>query len=338
MLGSQHLLCLVVELSQSSGSVFDGAGGCGQTRDQVVQLVEELIQAACEVAEFVFAVGRDAQRQVTIAVRQVVDRMDHPTKGAGDQGREDERQQNAYRQTGRQRQGLHPKAAVDAVMRLTDCGGDLFLNLFCELVEHVAHRPELRLAFVEAQLDGIAPADRAAFATLSLDLTGGGRPVTEQRLELVGPGARRLRLRGFEKLRRPRLRLLDVFVMHRGQLFEFVRVFVDEHHAALGDQGLIEIAIRLQQVVECLDVLIGQLVDGPAQLSNLAHRERRDRCQQYGQHGNRQNQLPTKAQIVKPRHSDTSAIPPFASPQARPFRCRSSWRRPLLENCVATWT
>lgn len=101
------------------------------------------------------------------------------------------------------------------------------------------------------------------------------------------------------------LQVLGVSFLERGDVL--TRALTEQ--TALSDEGLVKIAVGVEQQADGRQMAIGQCGTGFGHLSDAAHSQRPHRHQQGGQQQNGQGNLPAEPQIGKyAQHDGTPAL------------------------------
>ena len=243
---------------QRTGGIGDLAGDPADLADQRLQLVEEGVEGAAEAAGFVARSDLQTHAQVTIAVGDLFQALQQALQRTGHQAGEHQYQRQAHQQAERHQRHLLPAVALAQRGGRLAVGGRGRLFHLIELVDHLAHRPELAIAVTVAELRrGARIAGRQAQHPRR-----GRAPEGIAALELGDLGQFRLARLHRRVLAHPIQGLLQVFRVIVPQAGDLLGVQEAIEQAALGDEGLVEIAVGVEQQGDAGEKTLAQaLVD-----------------------------------------------------------------------------
>ena len=275
---------------QRTGGIGDLAGDPADLADQRLQLVEEGVEGAAEAARFVARSDLQAHAQVAIAVGDLFQALQQALQRTGHQAGEHQHQRQAHQQAERHQRHLLPAVPLAQRGGRLAVGGRGRLFHLVELVDHLAHRPELAIAVTVAELRrGARIAGRQAQHPRR-----GRAPEGIAALELGDLGQFRLARLHRRVLAHPIQGLLQVFRVIVPQAGDLLGVQEAIEQAALGDEGLVEIAVGVEQQGDAGEKTLAQALVGFVLLGDAMHAERAHQQQKHRQQEDRQGDFPAE--------------------------------------------
>ena len=286
-------------------------GRVDTTTDEFVYLADKTIKSIGYPPHFIMGIDLQTYCQVTFAFGHIFQVSKQTFHGGNDHARQDKGDQRTQCQTddnddGNMRVGTGNCCLAAVCSIIYQLEHDI-----AEAVDGVAHRIEGLRRSAKTHFDRGRASGTGITGTLCIDFTGELFPdvtlcficmqfVTEAiQCEQAGLP------HDSGKFAHALTGLINVLRVLLGQRFEIIAIHIHEDHAAFRYQGLVQIAISLQQVIHCGQINPGQLVGFITQMFDLEHGIHRHIYEQRNQYSQRQHQLETKRHIMKPTHSLT---------------------------------